>query len=1410
MFRLTRRFAVLTVLAASLPTAASDSGDDFANNLFSDLAPLLALFGERVAQQFMSQSMGWADNIIFAMAPLGIITAIVGAIRVGGPGWLKAIIGRAREAYAAPELELLSSTSSDVCELWNGVTLVKVLGSPTIVELIYFSTETMTAHLEPDDVKGNSGIDVSSSCTRKNHKKYSKSSGRLQSPTGYKAVNEPSLGSQGHYPKNPQFDPENPPMPPTEIQRSEHHTPKPHPPKQSAPNISLNINESTSPTLLRAVAFIGVVLQVGVLLFDGFTTYYPGWKSEGQFLKNSRPIKAYAFPATAVGTILVVAGMLICAYVVESATEESELEAGGRPQPYDMRLLWLQKHGKVGDQLFDSYVIFARGQRTSIRTSRRRESPASQESQQLGPPQPSETQLSKPPLLSLEESSHPGGTDVLSTLTTVGTMISVIGFTAQFVGLRSMPWTATIAQLVATGVMTCLRASVRTAGLSEEPNNCKLPHGYELDWLATRLGDFQNPDLFSRLSEQKVEIKFWMQVSWKWHVITGWHVQLLKPQNSGQPGRANKVVAARSRLQRLTKWTREGSMAAAVIKAIEEVMNNLFDSDDIVLKDTECLTFEWPMFIEFDEEELYPFELSRGSTKNSWRVKDPIAVEAILSLWRFSLQQKENALAQKHAQAVEESELGVTPTSSSEPLSDKESDGIRRLLGPSNTVSQRDYRLWIYRGMEFTTFSDKLLDSEYPVIGFPDNPASRRRYFDEFESDPREVRLGERHSAATTESPLSKVDEALCVITNSPFEKICAQDMFSTFMWYVVDNIQSLVSKTSLARDSLRGTPEKWEPPSLRNPFLESIVKAVEGTGLGTDEEICMSIIPPLRSSGILEYMDLGPRILIDHVNEKVDLFKSRYGWGEAEKAYIWLYDTCLEYSQKDPAAFYQAAILLVDFSASMNDTAAARKKGFMLDGQHENQKSNLSTSTSSILRKVQSGIQGRAIIGILETAYKAAGNIKYFPEVPIDADYTQTDEQPTNNTLVQGLLEAPYAFYKDEELNKGLNEQNILGWTTLHCAIANISAENANSFLDTADQNAKDRDGRTPLHWAVLNGKRPWVKALLGAGSDKNCRDNSGRTPLHLAFMGEHSDIAKLLVGQDVDKDVQDVEGWTPLHWAVLQGSKDYVELLMRGKCDINAIDSEGMTPLNLALAGRHTDIAELLIRNGADKELRDSKGQAALHRAVLKGSLYGVKVLVEGRCDMNIADSEGRTPLHLASIGGNTDIIRLLIEKGADKEVRDREGLTALHRAVSEGLVENAEALIEGGCDIEALALGVDTPLNLAMLKGRETLIKMLVEKGADPNKIASSGEFVLYPIAAAGHLETTKWLLSHGANPSLATPFGWTALHWAVGNGHKEVAKVLLENGADPRAASDTGRTPLDMARSADMREILGPYL
>jgi hypothetical protein len=49
---------------------------------------------------------------------------------VGGSRRLRAIVGRSRESRATAELELLTSTSDDVCELWNGHEIVRHVGVP--------------------------------------------------------------------------------------------------------------------------------------------------------------------------------------------------------------------------------------------------------------------------------------------------------------------------------------------------------------------------------------------------------------------------------------------------------------------------------------------------------------------------------------------------------------------------------------------------------------------------------------------------------------------------------------------------------------------------------------------------------------------------------------------------------------------------------------------------------------------------------------------------------------------------------------------------------------------------------------------------------------------------------------------------------------------------------------------------------------------------------------------------------------------------------------------------------------------------------------------------------------------------------------------------------------------------------
>lgn len=67
---------------------------NFAKNAFTNFAPLLTLFGDELTKQFLSTSISRIDIILLGTAPIGIMTMIISAIRIGGNGLLKSFVGR--------------------------------------------------------------------------------------------------------------------------------------------------------------------------------------------------------------------------------------------------------------------------------------------------------------------------------------------------------------------------------------------------------------------------------------------------------------------------------------------------------------------------------------------------------------------------------------------------------------------------------------------------------------------------------------------------------------------------------------------------------------------------------------------------------------------------------------------------------------------------------------------------------------------------------------------------------------------------------------------------------------------------------------------------------------------------------------------------------------------------------------------------------------------------------------------------------------------------------------------------------------------------------------------------------------------------------------------------------------------
>ena len=111
-----------------------------------------------------------------------------------------------------------------------------------------------------------------------------------------------------------------------------------------------------------------------------------------------------------------------------------------------------------------------------------------------------------------------------------------------------------------------------------------------------------------------------------------------------------------------------------------------------------------------------------------------------------------------------------------------------------------------------------------------------------------------------------------------------------------------------------------------------------------------------------------------------------------------------------------------------------------------------------------------------------------------------------------------------------------------------------------SADVDARDLGGRTPLMGAVEAGKRRAFEALIRAGADVDLADDAGETALYLAAGDADAASVRRLIEVGADVDAAGEHGETPLLWVVggvLQRDpemEEIVNLLVAGGADLAA----------------------------------------------------------------------------------------------------------------------------------------------------------------------------------------------------------------------------------------------------------------
>ena len=262
--------------------------------------------------------------------------------------------------------------------------------------------------------------------------------------------------------------------------------------------------------------------------------------------------------------------------------------------------------------------------------------------------------------------------------------------------------------------------------------------------------------------------------------------------------------------------------------------------------------------------------------------------------------------------------------------------------------------------------------------------------------------------------------------------------------------------------------------------------------------------------------------------------------------------------------------------------------------------------------------------------------------------------------------------------------------------------------LLLTATKSAPPIMGSKNLENAAMAG--PKFKGF------EELRDKNGRTLLHVASMEGHTEIVKLLLMELINTELTDKGGWTALDWAVENGHLGVVEILWQarnndpdnhlkrrnyihrtaGKGDekmvaywlkqgeeIDAHDSDDRrSALHFAAVKGRTNVALMLLESGADPDFRDRNGLTPIQTAAFRFQEDCVLALLRrGKFDLNQADDRKRTLLHLVAQRGWSGLVDLMLKMHASPVAQDEKGHTPLHAATINDETNAAQILADDG---------------------------------------------------------------------------------------------------------------------------------
>ncbi|KAJ8668005.1 hypothetical protein QAD02_009668 [Eretmocerus hayati] len=370
-------------------------------------------------------------------------------------------------------------------------------------------------------------------------------------------------------------------------------------------------------------------------------------------------------------------------------------------------------------------------------------------------------------------------------------------------------------------------------------------------------------------------------------------------------------------------------------------------------------------------------------------------------------------------------------------------------------------------------------------------------------------------------------------------------------------------------------------------------------------------------------------------------------------------------------------------------------------------------------------------------------------------------------------------------------SRENLKHFSPLHCAVYNGNFELVEHYIKLgADVNAVCKDLKTCLHLALdfrrFNDNSHWIiKLLLKSGALLNARDKDGYTPLMFAIFLGDVELLEQLIKSGADAKAINARGQSTLQHVFNTSDKisppKLISILLKAGAPIHNRDKiSNEIALHYAVTFANVKAVEQLIRAGSDVNAVNQEGRSCLHMVfspanrTMEESSHGIVcLLLKAGAKLEIRDDDGRTPLVDAVILGETKFIQQLIRSGADASIIDTRGLSILHHAVRSPLFVNdcvdvIPLLLEAGASLEIHDYKGRTPLTLAASYGCTRMVEGLIEAGADVNAIDLEDRTVLHHV------------LDDELSPDVTVEVKCTLIRLLLGSG----AKKYIDSNVSPR--------------------------